>query len=82
MKNEQDDCAADVVSSDEEVNCGIDASCQRSQMSRFDGGFGCAVRGTQAHSLQIGLVRAQQAKPMAPSRKTGIIRVVHRWAAL
>lgn len=40
------------------------------------------LRAAELHSLQIGLVRAQQAKPMTARRKMGIIRVVHRLAAL
>lgn len=73
MEDKKDDCAADLFSSDKEVNC-VDA------MPCVSGLW--TSRGAELDSLQIGLVRAQHAKPMTASRKTGIMRVVHRLAAL
>lgn len=76
MKDKKHDSAAGLVSSDKEVNW------------EGAGRLGSALPGrvawgaAGADSLQIGLVRAQQAKPMTARRKTGIIRVVHRLAAL
>lgn len=84
MKDEKDDCAAELVSSDKEVNC-VGATCCVSALCVFLVSMvPLVVRlgAAELHSLQIGLVRAQQAKPMTARRKMGIIRVVHRLAAL
>lgn len=83
MKNKKDDCAAELVSSDKEVNCVGATSCVSTLcVSRSTELMVVRLRAAELHSLQIGLVRAQQAKPMTARRKMGIIRVVHRLAAL
>lgn len=76
MKDKKHDSAAGLVSSDEEV----DWEGARRLGSALSGPVAWVA--ARSDSLQIGLVRAQQAKPMTARRRTGIIRVVHRLAAL
>lgn len=82
MKDKKGDGASLLIPSDKEVNWAgarRRVSFFRKVWPRF---WSCGSRAADLDSLQIGLVRAQQAKPMTARRKTGIMRVVHRLAAL